>query len=293
MLLSIVMAARNSEKHIGEALGSIPASLGGAAIDYEILVADGVSSDETVAIAETFPNVQIVSRRDQGIYDGMNRGIAAAKGSYVAILNSDDLFEPDGVSAAVEALNENQNAGFCSGSVRFGRHHQASRLLKQVCPLSVAGGIFGVPAINARLYRRDLLTRAGPIRTDAGLGADREWLVRILKTGGPGLAIPDAIYFYRQHPGSKTLADDRDASFRIYAAEAQVMSLMMREANEDVELIRLARASYALADFKLWLRGGGRARKISQLSPELRILPIDLLRGFYMSTQWRGYLSGA
>lgn len=62
--------------------------------DYEHIIVDGQSSDGTLEIAARFqtPNLQIHSKKDNGIYHGMNRGIKYAKGNYLIFLNAGDRF---------------------------------------------------------------------------------------------------------------------------------------------------------------------------------------------------------
>lgn len=66
--------------------------------DIEVLIIDGLSSDETIEIAKTFqleyPQIKIISEEDKGIYDAMNKGIGIAKGEWVYFMGSDDtLYE--------------------------------------------------------------------------------------------------------------------------------------------------------------------------------------------------------
>ena len=65
--------------------------------EYEYLLIDGASRDATVEIARQYPCLShIVSEPDNGLYDAMNKGIAAAHGDYLIFLNAgDSLHEPD------------------------------------------------------------------------------------------------------------------------------------------------------------------------------------------------------
>lgn len=64
----------------------------------EVLIVDGLSSDDTLEIAKKyqlkFPQIKIISEKDEGIYDAMNKGIGIAKGEWVYFMGSDDsLYE--------------------------------------------------------------------------------------------------------------------------------------------------------------------------------------------------------
>ncbi len=159
--LSIAMATRNSEAFVGEALASIQPSLGPSGLSYEVLLADGQSEDRTVEIAAAHANVRVVSHSDHGIYDGMNRAIAAARGEFLLILNSDDLLLPNGLSRLVASLRANPRADCATGRVLIGSAATAATELTNQRAISVEGILFGVPVINARLLRVRSVARLG------------------------------------------------------------------------------------------------------------------------------------
>lgn len=92
--ISIITATFNSGKTVRDTLESV---LRQDYCDYELIVKDGGSKDDTLAICEEYMprfegRMRIVSCPDKGIYDAMNQGIAAATGDVVGILNSDDFY---------------------------------------------------------------------------------------------------------------------------------------------------------------------------------------------------------
>ena len=75
--------------------------------DYEYILVDGGSKDDTVAIAKDsgINFAHIVSERDNGIYDAMNKGISLAPGDYLCFLNAGDAFyAPDTLQTVVDAI---------------------------------------------------------------------------------------------------------------------------------------------------------------------------------------------
>lgn len=94
-MISIIIPTYNSAKTINRCLDSIVAQ---TYKDYEVLVMDGCSKDETIDIVRAYKNEQIhlYSEPDKGIYDAMNKGIKRAKGDWLYFLGSDDyLYAPD------------------------------------------------------------------------------------------------------------------------------------------------------------------------------------------------------
>jgi len=97
-LFSIITVSYNSEKTIAETIESL---LNQTISDFEYLIIDGLSTDKTVEIAngykEQFENkgilYKIISEKDNGIYDAMNKGIVSAAGEIIGIINSDDYYD--------------------------------------------------------------------------------------------------------------------------------------------------------------------------------------------------------
>ena len=87
------MPTYNSGATLSVALDSI---LGQTFKNLEVLIIDGVSSDNTIEIAENYKkkysNINIYSEKDEGIYDAMNKGVAYATGTWLYFMGSDDLF---------------------------------------------------------------------------------------------------------------------------------------------------------------------------------------------------------
>jgi len=86
---SIIIPTLNSGKTIASAIQSV---LYQSFVNYEVLVIDGGSADDTLAIAASFNSkkVTIISEADSGVYHAMNKGIKLAKGKWLYFLGSDD-----------------------------------------------------------------------------------------------------------------------------------------------------------------------------------------------------------
>lgn len=111
MLVSIVTVAFNSGKTIRKTIESV---LNQTCTNIEYLIIDGKSSDNTVEIAKEYEekfaekniSYRIVSEKDKGIYDAMNKGIRMATGDIIGLINSDDWFEPYAVETVVKTYEE-------------------------------------------------------------------------------------------------------------------------------------------------------------------------------------------
>lgn len=90
MKVTIITPTFNSAKTIGDTLRSVSAQ---DYLDIEHIIVDGKSTDDTLSIIDEFPYIaRVISEKDAGIYDAMNKGLIAATGDVIAVLNSDDLY---------------------------------------------------------------------------------------------------------------------------------------------------------------------------------------------------------
>lgn len=290
--ISLVMPALNAEQFIAAALDSVPRGTNGLRV--ELILADGGSTDSTLSIAAAYPFVRILEGPDRGLYDGLNRAIAEARGGYVALLNSDDALYEGGLVRLFEAAERHGNADMITGGVSYGANLYDSEVDYPRAGLSLEGLAFGIPAINARLFKASVFRDAGPFRTDLGVGADREFLARAHVYGIRGVAVSAPVYHYRTHEGSLTLAGDGDARRRIWRSDIEVMRAILRMPGLSKQQVRAAARGLALLRAKQRV-GRWRAHDATDTpaSGALRLedyvhLPAALRHWW----QWRGKLSG-
>lgn len=122
MIISIITATYNSGKTVRDTLESV---LRQSYKDYELIIKDGGSKDDTLAICREYEpkfegRLRILSSPDGGIYDAMNQGIATAKGDVIGILNSDDFYTSDDILQTVaNAFNETPEIEAVYGDVHY------------------------------------------------------------------------------------------------------------------------------------------------------------------------------
>lgn len=90
MKISVIIPTYNSEKYIEEAILSVVKSI--PFENRDLIIIDGGSSDCTVEVLKKYEKEIsfMISEKDKGIYDAMNKGISNSKGDYVIFLGSDD-----------------------------------------------------------------------------------------------------------------------------------------------------------------------------------------------------------
>ena len=89
--ISIIIPTFNSAEYLSDCLTSLTVQ---TYREFEVLIMDGLSKDNTINIANLFanklPSIRIYSEADKGIYDAMNKGVNLSKGNWVYFLGSDD-----------------------------------------------------------------------------------------------------------------------------------------------------------------------------------------------------------
>ena len=103
---SIVTVTWNSAKTLEETILSVRAQRGA---EVEHIIIDGGSTDGTLDIIGKYRDVlgPVISEKDKGIYDAMNKGLALASGEFTGFLNSDDYFySPDAIANVAGRLDQ-------------------------------------------------------------------------------------------------------------------------------------------------------------------------------------------
>ncbi len=119
--ISIITATYNSGKTVGDTLKSVLAQ---TYHDYELLVVDGASKDNTLEVVKKMESLfegrmRYISEPDKGIYDAMNKGIRMATGDVIGILNSDDFYTSDDALACIAWTLENEKVDAVYGDIHY------------------------------------------------------------------------------------------------------------------------------------------------------------------------------
>ena len=185
-MISIITATFNSAKTLKDTIQSV---LRQTNKDFEYLIIDGGSTDETIDIVKSYESefsgrLKWVSEKDQGIYDAMNKGIKMASGDVVGILNSDDYFTSDDILQTVDNAFKSHEIDAIYGDIHFIRdgnpqkcvRYYSSRIFR---PFWLRFGF--MPAHPSFYCKREVFEKAGLYSLDYKIGADYEMMVRLFK----------------------------------------------------------------------------------------------------------------
>ena len=119
-LISIITVVLNGDKHLEK---SIKSTLNQDYKNYELILIDGGSTDNSVKIIKKYQRKISYwsSKKDNGLYDAMNKGIKKAKGDIIGILNSDDIYRKNALQIVNRYFQKFNDIDFLFGSVKKNR----------------------------------------------------------------------------------------------------------------------------------------------------------------------------
>lgn len=217
--VSVIVPNYNYAGYLGPCIQSV---LDQTYTDFELLVVDDGSTDQSLEIARGFtdPRIQVLAKPNGGVSTAKNMGIKAARGHWVGFLDSDDLWPRESlqlrVEAAIGAPKDDRPVFVCGQSLRVSRQTQLTDL-PELAKKPPDGRRFNGSTI---LTEKKLFERFGLFREDILLREDKEMWYRLVgKTyfsvhpRDPSLLETDKINlvwveqlcaFYRQHNRSAT-----------------------------------------------------------------------------------------
>jgi glycosyltransferase involved in cell wall biosynthesis len=116
-LVSVVIPSYNHQHYIGEAIESV---LESTVQDFEIVVVDDGSADDSVTVVEQFqdPRLRLIRQSNRGAHSAINRGVESASAPWIAILNSDDRYHPLKLQQHLELHEKNPDLEASASRIR-------------------------------------------------------------------------------------------------------------------------------------------------------------------------------
>lgn len=183
--VSCIVPAYNAADYLKQALRSALDQTHGS---LQLIVVDDGSTDATADVVVQFgSNVELISQPHSGPAAARNRGIAAARGEFVAFLDADDLWCKDKLHQQLDAFSQNPALELCAGHIQNFRGD-----------LEPVGE--PVPGHNTEmLIRRSLIDRLGPFTTGPQHAAALDWMIRAREAKVIERLLPEKLSFRRLH----------------------------------------------------------------------------------------------
>ncbi len=181
--LSVITVCYNAQESIEKTMQSV---LSQSYQNIEYLIIDGKSTDRTLDIVQEYQkkydNIRLISEKDNGIYNAMNKGASCAQGNYIYYLNCGDLFFDEKTVEQVMQTIEKNKPDILYGDidVDYGTHRH--RILyaehKRLKKLWIA---LGITVCHQAVFAKTSIVEENGFDETFKLWADQEWMMRLLK----------------------------------------------------------------------------------------------------------------
>jgi glycosyltransferase involved in cell wall biosynthesis len=202
--ISVITVCFNSARTIGHTVESF---LRQSHPDKELIIVDGASRDSTLDIVRSLAadEVTIISEPDDGIYDAMNKGLAAFGGDAVGFLNSDDRFKDEESLAHIAMGLEAADIVF--GDLDFVSDHRSRQIVRRwrgspYRPRAFATG--WMPPHPTFYVRRAVVEAVGSFDTAFRIAADYDFMLRAMELHGFRAAMIDRVLVDMMQGGDST-----------------------------------------------------------------------------------------
>ena len=181
MKISIITVCYNSEETISDTIQSV---LSQDYKDVEYIIVDGKSTDRTLEIIQSIKSrIKLISEKDRGIYDAMNKGINIASGDVIGILNADDVYKNSQVLTAVmDAFKANVSIVY--GDIEYVKYDDLSKVVRKWKAGVFRSGKFKwgwMPPHPGFFIKKSCYESFGLFNLNLSTSADYELMLRMLE----------------------------------------------------------------------------------------------------------------
>jgi len=180
ILISIIIPAYNEEKLIGLCLSSLEKQDFNRE-NYEIIVVDNGSTDDTAQIVKDF-NVKLIYEPKKGVVFATKKGFLEAKGKIIATTDADTIVPPDWLSSIYKAFENNPNVVIAGGRLMLIPRNFLSYLAGFFMNC-IGGAILKDISGPNFAIRKDIYFKIGGVREDINFNFETELFLRVKKEG--------------------------------------------------------------------------------------------------------------
>ncbi len=191
-IFSIITPCFNAKNYIRNCVESVQYAC--KDIDYEHIITDGGSTDETLdilnALIKANPHLRIYSERDRGMYDALNKGIATAKGSIIGHLNTDEQYNAEGLRLAIQKLTAptrsskaSELQAVFSPTIMLNSQYEFIQIFNQVVVPRPIDTLWSMPVQSCSLLYKKSVWERYPYNVKYRLVADHEWFKKQMFMG--------------------------------------------------------------------------------------------------------------
>jgi len=278
--ISIVLPTHNRAALLPEAIQSC---LDQTLSDFELIIVDDGSTDETSTILEQFSRKDqririLTNRTNRGLPASLNIGFATSAGSLLTWTSDDNLYRPRALEAMRDYLKSNPEAAMVYSAFSY-----FDQLATYPCNVEPPHLLYHHNCVQGCfLYRREVWETVGPYDEELATAEDYDyWLCIMAKFRID--CLDEDLYLYRRHSGSLTATVPE----KVFRATRETLIRHLAEAikagghAEAMSLIRIAQISRQLEDYPQARKAVARAFS-SDFPFAMRKTPRDLLLDIYI-----------
>jgi len=248
------MLAFNAETYLEEAIDSV---LSQDFTDFELIVIDDGSTDQTVKVVESYTDNRIKLHQNgtnRGIVYSRNKGIELSSGTYIGMLDADDIALPGKFRKQVEFLQKNSSFGMVGSWAtlideqgnKLGRKWKLPGTPDKIPPIMLFKNYFVQSAV---IFRRDCLP-SYHYKEGYEIVEDYKLWIDILKRA-KGWNLPEYLVKYRMHSKNITKTKEQVVRDNLVAVYREILSeLDIDPSTEELELHHLIREGETVHDRK-------------------------------------------
>ena len=198
MKFSIITPSYNQGRFVRDCIESVRTQAG---VEWEHLVQDACSTDETAAVLKEYPHLKCVVEKDKGMSDGINKGFLRATGDWVMWLNTDDYLQPGALAKVAAFAAKNPGAAVIYGDSLFVKENKEVIQHRREHDFSYNVLVYYGCYIQSTstFFRRDIIQAGHLLNVDYRVCMDYEYYVRLARLGYPFRHLPEALAAFRWH----------------------------------------------------------------------------------------------
>ena len=252
--------------------------------DFEFIIVDDGSTDSTPTILDTYTDshiVRILNPTNIGLIQSLNRGLALARGEFIARQDADDISHPERLQKQVLFLDENPQIGLLGTSIEYidEKNNSVRVSIRSAEPTLIRWQLlFGDPIIHSSvMFRRELVDNLGGYDERARHVEDYELWCRFSRHTEI-TQLPDVLLRFRKHPASIS---------SLYLDEQEEMTVQIMQRSMEHLLGRPVALEQAR-----WVRQAGRGVLLAPGQCDVASALIrDLVHAFHQRWQPGSYAS--
>jgi glycosyltransferase involved in cell wall biosynthesis len=210
--VSVIIPVYNGERHLAETIDSVIAQ---TYSDWELIAVNDGSPDSSLSILEEYgkrmpDRITVITVKNGGVSRARNTAVTAARGTYVAFLDQDDLWAPEKLDLQVEMFARDKNLGLVftnttiideTGSIirenvlKYGEEHRGN-----VFEYLLFDNFIGISTV---MLKRELFVATGGFDPRFSLAEDYDLLLKVTQNA-PADYIDNPLLHYREHTESGT-----------------------------------------------------------------------------------------